>query len=100
MGYVHTDTFVFILFPRILKYVSTWFFKWVIEFSLRSLIIIRHDVIFKIINDTVFSVWQVLNAEGPFPMRIWLVSIFLEKYFESKNRKYVDPYVPLMMLPW
>ena len=57
-------------------------------------------MIFKIINDTVFSVWQVLNAEGPFPMRIWLVSIFLEKYFEGKNRMLDDPHVPVMMLPW
>ena len=54
-------------------------------------------MIFKIINDTVFSVWQVLNAEGPFPMRIWLVSIFLEKYLEGKNRMLDDPHVPVMM---
>ena len=46
---VHTDTFVFILFPRILKYDPTRFFKSVIEFSLRALIIFDHQVIFKII---------------------------------------------------
>ena len=53
LHYIRTDTFVFILFPRILKYVFTWFLKCVIELSLRSLIIIRHNVIFKIIINTV-----------------------------------------------